>query len=450
MAKKSTSSKSKASTSSSSTKSKQLAQLNKAESTLKSMLASYKPSGSSSGSSGSSGSKSTIDTITDPVTKQSYSRNTSIAGSTYQPISVSTLNSTQGAINVPTPEETTNVGDVTANNYSVKPEGWTIQDGKFKVDTAATDPYTKLAESYFKNQPKPPNTADIYQQEYENAGIAQKQQEVNNYTNQINAIVAKQQADVLSVTGQGRGIPEVIIGGQQAQINKEAAIQALPIQAQLAAAQGNLEIAQQHLDTMFRIKSADAQAEYTYKTRLIDAVFDFATKAEQRRFDEIKLKEDRTYKETQTQLQLANEWVSSAFENGAPASVRSAMLRAVQNKDYVKVQELAGPYIGLLARQQEARLASDSVSNKPLSILDIERYQDAYPDAGIQAGDSEATANAKATAQQTTTQSGGIWGWLKGLVSPQTTSSIPSKIIIYQGKRYAVDSAGNFDLNKPL
>ncbi|MEG7973033.1 hypothetical protein, partial [Listeria monocytogenes] len=83
--------------------------------------------------------------------------------------------------------------------------------------------------------------------------IQAKQTAVNNYQTQLNNIVAKAQADVLSTQGQGRGIPEVIIGGQQAQINKEAAIQSLPIQALLSSAQGDLQTAQAHVDKLFQI-----------------------------------------------------------------------------------------------------------------------------------------------------------------------------------------------------
>ena len=90
--------------------------------------------------------------------------------------------------------------------------------------------------------------------------LKDKQQAVNDYTAQLNTIVANRDAEVLSLEGQGRGITESIIGGQQAQINREAAIRALPVQAQLAAAQGNLQMAQEHIDKMFTVQSQDALA----------------------------------------------------------------------------------------------------------------------------------------------------------------------------------------------
>lgn len=134
----------------------------------------------------------------------------------------------------------------------------------------------------------PVDTSSIYQQLQNETQIQAKQQAVNNLSAQLNAITAKSQADQLSVTGQGRGIPEAIIGGQQAQISKEAAIQALPIQAQLAYAQGNLQMAQENLNTLFKIRSEDAIAQTNQYNKLVDMSYDIFSKAEQRQIDSIK------------------------------------------------------------------------------------------------------------------------------------------------------------------
>ena len=113
------------------------------------------------------------------------------------------------------------------------------------------------------------------------AGVEAAQREFNRYSNQINAITAKRDADQLSLEGQGRGITDTIIGGQQARIGREAAIQALPIQAQLAAAQGNLEQAQQLMGQLFAAKSADIQADLTYRQGLASSVMSWATSSQQ-------------------------------------------------------------------------------------------------------------------------------------------------------------------------
>lgn len=113
------------------------------------------------------------------------------------------------------------------------------------------------------------------------AGVDAAQQEFNRYSNQINAITAKRDAAQLGLEGQGRGITDTIIGGQQARIGREAAIQALPIQAQLAAAQGNLEQAKALMGQLFTAKSADIQADQTYRTSLANSVMSWATTSQQ-------------------------------------------------------------------------------------------------------------------------------------------------------------------------
>lgn len=112
------------------------------------------------------------------------------------------------------------------------------------------------------------------------AGVRQAQEEYNRYQNQINAITAKRDAQMLGLEGQGRGITDTIIGGQQARISREAAIMAMPIQAQLAAAQGNLEQAKELMGQLYQAKSADIQADQTYRTNLVNSVMGWANTAQ--------------------------------------------------------------------------------------------------------------------------------------------------------------------------
>jgi len=162
----------------------------------------------------------------------------------------------------------------------------------------------------------PPNTADIYQKDYAASGVAQKQTDVNNYTNQLNAITAKSQADSLSLTGQGRGVTDVIIGGQQAQVQKEAAIKSLPIAALLSAAQGDLKTAQDHLDTLFKIHSEDALAQNTYQTKLADFALQLADKADQRLLDEKKTKDAQNFSLLTNNLNYAQSLSTMALNSG--------------------------------------------------------------------------------------------------------------------------------------
>jgi len=280
------------------------------------------------------------------------------------------------AITVPQKPVVAGVPDIAALNQGLAggTTGITTDaTGKFTVtaptDTTGTDKYaglTNLFNEYTKQSQAIdiPSQEDIYNKQYKADGIKQKQQAVNDYTSQLNTIVANRDANVLKVEGQGRGITETIIGGQQAQINKEAAIAALPVQAQLAAAQGNLEMAQSHLDTMFKLKSADATAQYNYKTKLLDSVYNFATGIEQKKLDDLKVKEERTYQEKQTFIKAQQAALSNALGQGAPASVYNAIKNAT---DLNGVTIAAGIYNGDVLGQQlkRAQIASANRANQP-------------------------------------------------------------------------------------
>lgn len=277
-------------------------------------------------------------------------------------------------INLPSAPASTDVGDMLgANNKGLANPAYNItSDGKGTLSVATpavggTDAsntgYSDIFKSYLAESQKiaPVNSADIYNAQYKADKIAQKQQDVSNITGQLNTIVANRDANLMRVEGQGRGIPEAIIGGQQAQINKEAAIAALPVQAQLAAAQGNLALAQDHLDTMVKLKIADATEYRNYKSKLLDSVYDFATASEKRRLDELKVQNDRKYEEKKDFIKAQGAALSSALAQGAPSSIISAIKTATDTNEVINA---AGKYNGdLLAREaQRANIAQSYAS----------------------------------------------------------------------------------------
>ncbi len=215
----------------------------------------------------------------------------------------------------------------------------TDQNGLFVTNsTPQKDNYTALYEQYLQTQMgiDQPNNEKILRDLEREAGIKQKQQEVTNYTSQLNAITANAQAEALKLEGQGRGQTSGFIGGEQARINREAAIAALPVQAQLAAAQGNLEMAQSHVDKMFAVRSQDAQARYQFKTKMVESLFDFANAQETRRLQELQRKEDRAYQEETRNMSLANEWAKTAIEYGQSSLAGRIMALDPKSKTYAQ------------------------------------------------------------------------------------------------------------------
>lgn len=173
---------------------------------------------------------------------------------------------------------------------------------------------TNLA--YLRSLMEPaPTSEESYRRAQEETGILKKQQLVSDLSGKLDAITAAAEANKLRVIGQGRGIPEAIIGGQQAQIAREAAIEALPVAAQLNAAQGNLQMAEQNLNTLFKIYSDDATNKYNQKQKVNEAFYSILTGVQKTALDKIEKAETRAYNEQLQDQQDAKEYAKIAFSN---------------------------------------------------------------------------------------------------------------------------------------
>ncbi len=187
---------------------------------------------------------------------------------------------------------------------------------------------------YLKSIVETPSVEKIYAKAEKEAGVQAKQQTVNNLTGQLNAIVAKSQADKLSLVGQGRGVTEAIIGGQQAQIDREAAIQSLPISAQLAAAQGDLESAQSHLETLFRIRSEDAKNKADYKNKVAETIYNYATTKQKAALDARRLQDERQFTLTRDNIAYQRDLAQTALQTGQSSLLTSILSLDPSSKDF--------------------------------------------------------------------------------------------------------------------
>lgn len=169
---------------------------------------------------------------------------------------------------------------------------------------------------YIKSLEKAPKAEDIYDKTKRESGVVSKERTVNNLSAQLGAITAKATADKLSLEGQGRGVTDVIIGGQQAQIDREAAIQSLPIAAQLSAAQDDLESAQNHLDTLFKIRLEDAQHKVDYKNKINDLVFNYATDKQKEALADRRAQDNRNFDTQRDNINYARDLAATALANG--------------------------------------------------------------------------------------------------------------------------------------
>lgn len=267
-------------------------------------------------------------------------------------------------ITVPTPPPVGNLGTQTQTKMAGL--GATAPIDTTTTQTGATPQSTDF-QTYLKSIVAPPSTADIYKKAEKEAGVQQKQQLVNQYQSQLNAINAKAQADILSQTGQGRGIPEAIIGGIQAQINKEAAIQSLPIAAQLSAAQDDLESAKDHLNTLFTIRSQDAQNKVNYQNKLVETVYNYANEQQKLALDEKRIKDSQNFQVQMNTLNYAQSLASTAFSNGQPSLATRIM--ALDSNSPTYAQDVASAAKGIYVAPKSSGTGGGTVEERKTNAI---------------------------------------------------------------------------------
>lgn len=249
-------------------------------------------------------------------------------------ISASSLSAPSAPISSPSAPTYANPGQINngglisalSDGYSYDPATNTFTSAV----TQSTEPETEttkrnsLYERLFGMIPKKESVfedKDILRQQEE---VRAQQREVSTYTSQLNNIVAQQNADLLRLRGIGsqEGVTETVYGGQAAQINREAAIKALPVQAALSAAQGNLELAQDYLTQLTTWKTEQINNDYLYKKELYTSISDYVKGEDKRKLEELEKKNDRAYEEAKSNVERQDSWAKFAIDNGYPDIAR--------------------------------------------------------------------------------------------------------------------------------
>jgi hypothetical protein len=161
-----------------------------------------------------------------------------------------------------------------------------------------------------------PSLSDEYAKAEKKAGIKQFEDTLSSYESQLKDISAQAQAQQLALEGQGRGQTGAFIGGEQARINREATIKALPIQAQADIAQGNLDRANSRLDKLFQIYQQDVQNQFQYKSKVVEATYSILTGAEQRRATQLLAIQKEKADTKKDNINYLRELSAEARDNG--------------------------------------------------------------------------------------------------------------------------------------
>lgn len=152
-----------------------------------------------------------------------------------------------------------------------------------------------------------------------------QQQLVNSLQNQLNSITTRRDAQNLSLEGQGRGQTDAFLGGEQARISREAAIQALPIQAQLAAAQDDLDSARTYASQLFQAQSQDAQARYNFQKEVHSTIFSYLNEQEKRALAVKDKEADRAFQLQRDNRSMIENLINKAMEYGQSSKLAEIM-----------------------------------------------------------------------------------------------------------------------------
>lgn len=236
------------------------------------------------------------------------------------------------AIKLPSAPEPTDPGvSVAVNNAALGAEATGIFPPTETTPTAniAEDaPINALMEMYNSAANELPNMEQMRRDIEAEAGYRPALAEEARIQGQLNALQSQAEADKIRLEQEGSDtdITKNRYMGQVSRINREVAIQSLPLQAQLAAAQGRVELAQDYVNTMFQVRMTDAQNQFNFKMKVADAVYDRMTKLEQRQFDKILREEERSYEEERELLQNAQNAVNAAVASGGASPTEVSQL----------------------------------------------------------------------------------------------------------------------------
>jgi hypothetical protein len=268
--------------------------------------------------------------------------------------------------------------------------------GNLVGSQAATDYYTNVTSQQENVDKRANDTTQMYKDLFASiatpeqnlasakaaSGMDAAQKLANEENAKLQAIIKQGQANQLSVVGQGRGIPEAIIGGQQAQFARETAIAALPVQASLEAAQGNLAAATATFDKLFQAKQQDAQNRLQYGVKMIDTISQFASEKDKIALDYVKQQEQRKYDATIKEQDRLSTLSTTLLTYKAPSSLLQKVANAKTYKEAISIpgisQYMTDPLDARIKAATARKLEYEAGGKQnPNSLLSIKDAKDA-------------------------------------------------------------------------
>lgn len=176
-----------------------------------------------------------------------------------------------------------------------------------------------LLTEYLGSGKPAPSLYDQYKAAETESGVLQTEQQLRDAEAELGDLTARASASSLS---QGLRSKQNVLGaisGAQGDIQRKAAIEALPLQANIQALRGNADAARKNLDTVFKLKSEDATNAYNFAKEQRQAVYQFATEQQKRILDKQDKEAERKYQDQQNNNTTSQNWAKLAFDSGQSA-----------------------------------------------------------------------------------------------------------------------------------
>jgi hypothetical protein len=221
-----------------------------------------------------------------------------------------------------------------------------------------------------------PSEADAYNRAQQQSGYDSALQQKNNTQSQINGITAKMNTDIINYRAAiaAEGGTAGGFGGVQDEISREATVKLLPLQAQLAIDQGNLSMAQQHLDTLFKIYTDDAKSAVDQYNKTVDVAYDLFNKDEQRIIEQNKADKASALDTLNTTISWQRKLGDQATDNGNRTlanEIYSLRPPTVGSSTYARDYAAYDAKLSQLASQMPMSAASIAANQKVQDTKDI-------------------------------------------------------------------------------
>lgn len=205
---------------------------------------------------------------------------------------------------------------------------------------------------------------------------------LNGINAQIDAITGQGTAKNLALQNEGGAITTGGVASSSAANIRDAAIQAIPLQAQaagqqaqilinqanVAAAQGNatlsqniLSQAQSSVNQIFSVQQTDATNQYNYQKSIIDAAYSAATTAQQQQLDDLKTQQAQDFSTQQNNLNEAQTLANTAISNGD--STVAGQILALDPTSSTFTKDL-----GVLSKQIQAKTTATETWSDPYTL----------------------------------------------------------------------------------